>query len=317
MKNFSSRIAIIPGLLFLPMLVCAQEEITVNEAPLFSDMMSVVLAASALLVGITAVFAIYKSLDLMVRMREIKIYETHGLTDYLNEKKANEGSWWKRFSKSMTAAVPLEKEDEILFDHEYDGIRELDNNLPPWWLYGFYLTIVIAVAYMLYYHVSSFGKGQEELYALQMEKAQKQVEAYLAQQADQVDETNITLLTDDASLAEGKEIFVSLCAACHLEHGGGNATSVGPNLTDKYWLHGGSIADVFKTIKYGVPEKGMISWRSQIRPADMHKVASFVLSLQDTNPADAKEAQGELYEGENLAEQSETPENSESVESDL
>ncbi|MGA0233687.1 MAG: c-type cytochrome, partial [Saprospiraceae bacterium] len=126
-----------------------------------------------------------------------------------------------------------------------------------------------------------------------------------AKQANLVDETNVSLLTDEESLAGGKEIFTTLCAACHLDHGGGALNSVGPNLTDKYWLHGGSIVDVFSTIKYGVPDKGMISWRTQIRPADMQKVASYVLSLQGTNPLGAKEAQGELYEPESSIVESE------------
>lgn len=302
-----------------PLVLSAQDEaeaIVASEPPLFSDTMSVVLAACVFIIGVTAVFAIYRTLDLMVRLKEIKIYEEHGLTDYLKEKQANDGSWWKRFSKSMTAAVPIEKEDDIMFDHDFDGIRELDNSLPPWWLWGFYLTIGIAIVYMVYYHLTPYGNSSREQYAIEMEMAEKQVQEYLAKQANLVDESNVVMLTEETALAEGQAIFTSLCAACHLEHGGGNATSVGPNLTDEYWLHGGGIADVFKTIKYGVPEKGMISWRSQIRPADMQKVASYVLSLQGTNPPGAKEPQGELYEPENLAETEDTK-SEESTESDL
>lgn len=301
--------------IILPAGLSAQDEasVAIDSAPLFSDLMSTVLVACVFVVGITAVFAIYKTLDLLVRLRELKIYEKHGLDDYIREHEANQGSWWNRFSKSMTAAVPIEREDDILFDHDYDGIRELDNSLPPWWLYGFYLTIGIAIVYMVYYHVTDYGKSSREEYAIQMERAEKEVEAYLSRQANLVDENTVVMLTEEKDLAAGKEIFVSLCAACHLETGGGNATSVGPNLTDKYWLHGGSINDVFTTIKYGVPEKGMISWKSQIRPGDMQKVASYVLSLQGTNPPGAKEPQGELYEPEaNVAETEETPVESES-----
>jgi len=297
-----------------PLGLIAQEEAAVlgNEPPLFSDLMSTVLLVCVFVVGVTAVFAIYKTLDLMVRLRELRIYENHGLDDYIREHEANKGSWWKRFSKSMTAAVPIENEEDILFDHDYDGIRELDNSLPPWWLYGFYLTIAIAVVYMLYYHVSDYGKSSREQYAIEMERAQQEVDAYLSRQANLVDENSVAQLTDEAALAEGKEIFISLCAACHLEHGGGNETSVGPNLTDNYWLHGGGIKDVFTTIKYGVPEKGMISWKSQIRPADMQKVASYVLALQGTNPPGAKAPQGELYEPDNIAESDGSAEESDS-----
>ena len=285
------------GMLLIPLSGFAQDEeiVEVDLPPLFSDTMTMVMAVCVVLIGLAGVYMIFKALDLMVRVRELKIYDLHGLQSYLDEVEANEGSWWQRFQRRMTDYVPLDKEDEILMDHNYDGIRELDNNLPPWWLYGFYLTIAISVVYMGYHHMSSYGISSTERYELQMEKAEKEVAAYLAKQADQIDETNVTALTDDESLAKGQEIFISLCAACHLDHGGGNAVSVGPNLTDEYWLHGGSITDIFKTIKYGVPEKGMISWRSQIRPSDMHKVASFVFSLKGTNPPDAKEAQGELY----------------------
>lgn len=304
MKTFLYKTGLLIFTWLLPAFSHAQDALVPQaEKMLFSDMMSLILAGLVVIIAVTAIFAIYKTLDLMVRLRELRIYNEHGLDQYLIEKKSNEGSWWKRFSKSMTAAVPVEQEEDILMDHDYDGIRELDNNLPPWWLYGFYLTILIAVIYMLYFHVLPYGKSSEEQYLAQMEQAQEDIKEYLSKQANLVDETNVTLLTDDASLLAGKEIFVSQCAPCHMETGGGAPNSVGPNLTDKYWLHGGSIKDVFTTIKYGVPEKGMISWRTQIRPSDMHKVASYILSLQGTNPPNAKEPQGELYEPEvNVAE---------------
>jgi cytochrome c oxidase cbb3-type subunit 3 len=315
MKNAMYNKALFTLFALLPMTIFAQEEIPMDQPVLFSDLMSYILAGLVVLVGVSSIYVIYKTLDFMIRLKEISIYEKHGLTEYLHEKKANEGSWWQKMSRNLTAAVPIEKEEEILFDHDYDGIRELDNNLPPWWVYGFYLTIVIAIVYMGVYHFSSFAKSSEELYAIEMEEAQKDVEAYLAKQADAVDESNVEFLTDEASLAEGKEIFTTLCVACHLESGGGSPVSVGPNLTDKYWLHGGSIQDIFKTIKYGVPEKGMISWRSQIRPADMQKVSSYILSLQGTNPPDAKEPQGELYEADKMAGSEEII--SEGIETDL
>ena len=216
------------------------------------------------------------------------------------------GSLWKMFSQQMTDAVPLDHERDVLLDHDYDGIRELDNNLPPWWLYGFYLSIVIAIIYIGVQHFSSYGKNQIEEYEIEMAQAKIAVEKYLSTQADLVDETNVSLLTDEVNLGEGQAIFVANCAACHLDHGGGGPGSVGPNLTDKYWLHGGSIKDVFKTVKYGVPEKGMISWKAQLRPADMHKVSSYILSLQGTNPPGAKEPQGALYVAEATTDATET-----------
>jgi cytochrome c oxidase cbb3-type subunit 3 len=297
MKNISIKkgFAILLGM--MPIALFAQEVAT-QEPILSRHWGDYLLLTIVAIVLIAAIVAIYNLLNLMTRSREIKIYEEHGLTKFLDEKRRNEGSWWNRFSRSMSNIVPIEEEKDIMFDHEYDGIRELDNNLPPWWLYGFYLTIVIAFIYMGVWHFSPYAKSSSELYDIEMEQAAMAVEAFVSRQADQIDETNVELLVDEGSLSEGKELFTVNCVACHLDHGGGNAVSVGPNLTDEYWIHGGGIKNVFKTIKYGVPEKGMISWATQMRPADMHKVASYVLSLQGTNPPEAKEPQGEKWVAE-------------------
>lgn len=297
MKKYfwNKRIGILPALLMLGSIASNAQASAPTNTHGLSDITFYLLMAAGLVLGIWAINALLRATDAVLRSRELEIYEKHGLEDYLAARKANEGSWWSRFNKMVTNAVPVEKERDILMDHNYDGIQELDNNLPPWWVYGFYLTIAIGVVYMWYYHISDYGKSSREEYAIEMEEAKLSVENYLATQADRVDESNVTLLTDEADLAAGKEIFTELCVVCHLDHGGGSEVSVGPNLTDKYWLHGGSIVDVFKTVKYGVPEKGMISWQDQLRPADMHQVSSYILSLQGTNPPDAKEPQGDLY----------------------
>ena len=180
-----------------------------------------------------------------------------------------------------------------MLDHNYDGIRELDNILPPWWVGLFYATILIGVVYFSYYHISDKGLSSSEQYVVEMEEAEAAVKAYLAKQADQVDETNVELLLDEDQLALGESIFMNKCAVCHQADGGGG---VGPNLTDEYWLHGGDIKDVFTTIKYGVPEKGMISWKSQLRAGDMQRVASYILTLVGTTPAAPKAPEGDLYE---------------------
>ena len=191
-------------------------------------------------------------------------------------------------SLGLTDAVPIEREQEILLDHAYDGIHELDNNLPPWWLYGFYITVFAMLGYMWYYLIQIDSHiGHNEFVA-----ELKAAEAEAALRVASVDENSVTLLTSASDLAAGKEIFTTNCVACHLASGGG---SVGPNLTDEYWLHGGGIKNVFRTIKVGVPEKGMISWEDQISPSDMQKVASYVLSLQGTNPADGKAPEGDKW----------------------
>ncbi len=193
---------------------------------------------------------------------------------------------------ALTDAVPVEREHEILMDHEYDGIHELDNNLPPWWVWMFNLTIVFAVVYMVWFHVLPYGDNQTEQYLAEVEQAEEDRLAYIAKMGESVNENTVTLLTAEADLQAGKSIYNANCQACHLADGGG---AVGPNLTDKYWIHGGSIHDIFKTIKYGVPAKGMISWDSQLRPKEMAQVTSFILTLQGTVPAAPKESQGELY----------------------
>lgn len=201
-------------------------------------------------------------------------------------------SWFGKLWQKLQDSKPIEEEGEIELDHDYDGIKELDNNLPPWWLYGFYLSIIFAVVYLARYHVFQSAPLQIEEYEMAMAEGEKQKAEYLLTAADLVDESSVVLLTDASKIQEGATIFAANCVACHAADGGG---TVGPNLTDEYWLHGGSVKDIFTTIKYGVPDKGMISWESLLGPAKMQAVASYILSLQGTTPAAPKEPQGEKY----------------------
>lgn len=211
---------------------------------------------------------------------------------------AGDDFWTRLRKKYWEDAVPTEREGDILLTHPHDGIFELDNRLPPWWLNMFYLTIIWAVGYMYYYHFGGNGPSQKEEYQQEVEVAKKQVAMALAGKANAVDESNVTAITDAAALSEGELIFKNTCAACHGQAGEGG---VGPNMTDDYWLHGGGIKNIFKTIKYGVPEKGMISWQSQLKPSDMQKVSSYILTLHGTNPANPKEPQGEIWKEEGAA----------------
>ena len=199
---------------------------------------------------------------------------------------------WGKFSQKVNALVPIEEEESITLDHNYDGIMELDNRLPPWWLIGFYLSIIFGVFYLWIYDING-AWSSEEAYEKEIAAAEVAKAKYLETMSALVDESNVTLLSEASDLAEGEKIYQQLCAVCHIADGGGN---IGPNLTDAYWLHGGGITDIFKTIKYGVPEKGMISWQEQLNPKQMQQVASFIKTLQGTTPANPKEAQGELYE---------------------
>ena len=194
--------------------------------------------------------------------------------------------------EKLNASVAVEHEADIMLDHDYDGIRELDNNLPPWWKYGFYISIVWGLIYLVHYHITKTGDLQIAEYQNELAEAEIQKEEYRKRAANLVDENNIKLLTDNASLASGKSIYIANCATCHGDAGQGK---VGPNLTDEYWLHGGSLKDVFVSIKYGWPEKGMKAWQADLGAKQMHEVSSYIHSLQGTNPPGAKEKQGEKY----------------------
>ncbi len=202
------------------------------------------------------------------------------------------------FLEKLNASVAIEKEADIMLDHNYDGIKELDNNLPPWWKYGFYVTIVFSIVYMVHYHITGSGKLQKAEYEEQLAEAKIQLEEYQKKAANLIDESNVTLLSDKEGLAAGQKIFMENCKACH---GAGGEGGVGPNFADDYWIHGGSIKDVFKTVKFGWPEKGMKSWQQDLSAKQMQEVSSYIKSLRGTNPPNQKEKQGELYVDGNAA----------------
>jgi cytochrome c oxidase cbb3-type subunit 3 len=205
---------------------------------------------------------------------------------------AETGLWaWISRKWSAMNFKPIEEEHKLDTGHSYDGIRELDNVIPPWFTTAFVLTIIFAAVYLYRYHIAKDAPLMIEEYEIAMAKANLEHDEYLKKQASNIDENSVGLLTG-AELEAGKKTFVTICAACHKADGGG---MVGPNLTDDYWIHGGSLKDIFKTIKYGVPEKGMISWKEQLSPQQIAQVANYILTLHGTNPPDAKEKQGELY----------------------
>ncbi len=179
--------------------------------------------------------------------------------------------------------------DDLISGHDYDGIKELNNPMPKWWLWLFYITIVFAIVYFVRYHVMHTGALQDEEYENEMAEAARELNSLKTQT---LDETNVVLLEDAANLAAGKEIYDKNCLVCHLSKGEG---LVGPNLTDEYYIHGGSIGDIFKIIKIGNPSMGMISWKDQLSPLQIQQVSSFIYKMDGTNPPNQKEAQGERY----------------------
>jgi cytochrome c oxidase cbb3-type subunit III len=195
-------------------------------------------------------------------------------------------TWWQR----VIGLKPLSREKDLVMEHAYDGIAELDNPTPPWFMGLFYGSIAFGVIYLLVFHVIGSGDIMTSEYTQEMAVAEQQREEYIRKVAGSINENTVTQLTDAKGLDEGKVIFTQYCTACHGSHGEGK---VGPNLTDAYWLHGGNVKAVFHTITEGVPEKGMVSWKKQLNPLQVQQVTSYVLSLQGTNPAGAKEPQGE------------------------
>lgn len=208
------------------------------------------------------------------------------------ERKAKQFAGLKRIYNNLKGSKPIEEEGEIVLDHNYDGIRELDNKLPPWWLYGFYITIIFAGIYLARYHVFN-GTSQADEFEQEMEDARLAIEEYKKTAKDLVDVNTVVLLTDPADLSAGETIFNTSCVACHKADGGGG---IGPNLTDEYWILGGGIKNVFNTISEGGRDgKGMVAWKTELKPIEMAQVASYLLTFQGTTPAEPKAPEGELW----------------------
>ncbi len=240
------------------------------------------------LIGFVAVLVLKEVVSVMA-MNKAK--------DLQNEKEGiipeDPNLWIKKLLVKWTRAKSIEQEEEIVLDHNYDGIKELDNSLPPWWVYMFYATIVFAVVYLVRFHVLG-GDSQEMEYQQAVAEARIEINKYKASSPDVFDVANLTLLTDPSDLKRGKAIFNLNCASCHLADGGGQ---IGPNLTDEYWILGGGIKNVYNTVaKGGRDGKGMIAWNKTLKAEDIAKVSSYVLSLQGTTPAKAKAPQGEIWE---------------------
>lgn len=204
-------------------------------------------------------------------------------------------TWWESFKQRYVVGEmkPVGDEKDVQLDHTYDGIRELDNFMPPWLKYVFYITIVFGVAYFVYYTVLGIGMTQVEEYEQQLAIAAVEAEQRQFMAVSTIDETNVQFDASGPSIKAGMTLYENNCVACHAIDGGGG---VGPNLTDDYWVHGGSIEDIFRIVKYGVIEKGMIPWQDQLSPEEMQQVSSYVLTMVGTTPANPKAPQGDLYE---------------------
>jgi cytochrome c oxidase cbb3-type subunit 3 len=195
----------------------------------------------------------------------------------------------KNNSQEQDYEIDTLTNDRLISDHEYDGIRELDNDLPPWWKWLFYITIVFAIVYLVRLFVfEADDLVQQSEYNKEMAQA-----AIMAPSQSPSETFEIKILTDQTSIANGKAIFDKICSVCHLADGGG---LVGPNMTDDYWIHGNTIQDMFNTVTNGVLEKGMISYKDQYSPQQRLEVLSYIITLHGTTPANPKAPQGELKE---------------------
>ena len=236
---------------------------------------------------------------LVIVLKEVvNVIAINKATELQNEKLGivpeEENEWIKKLLKSWTNSKDIESEDEIILDHNYDGIQELDNSLPPWWKYLFYASIVFAIVYLVRFEVLD-GDSQIVEYNKAVAEAKVALKKYKssAPATDFITADNVTLLTDAKDLGRGKAIFKLNCASCHIADGGG---SIGPNLTDEFWILGGGIKNVFSTISNGGRDgKGMIAWNKTLKAEDMAKVASYVISLKGTTPANPKAPQGEKW----------------------
>ena len=213
--------------------------------------------------------------------------------DGVNPEEVDNWAWAKKLISKWTEAKAIDQEEEIILDHNYDGIKELDNTLPPWWVYMFYATMVFAVVYLVKYEVLD-GDTQEMEYAQSVAQAKKELAAFKSTSKEAfIDAETVTVLTEESDLNRGKAVYNLNCAACHIADGGGG---IGPNLTDKYWILGGGIKNIFATISNGGRDgKGMVAWGKTLKPKDIQKVASYIMAMQGTTPAKPKPAQGELY----------------------
>ncbi|MDP5159029.1 MAG: c-type cytochrome [Flaviramulus sp.] len=259
-----------------------------GEKPAFIEYPIVSLFLLLVLLILIAIEAIIAALENVMLLK----LDEEARARFLEEKqKSIKLDWLKNVYKKLLGSKPLEEEGEIILDHNYDGIKELDNNLPPWWLYGFYISIIFAAVYLLRYHVFN-GENQFDELETELADARIAIDTYKKTAKNLVDINTVSQLTEAADLASGKTIFETNCVACHMADGGGG---IGPNLTDNHWILGGDIKSIFKTVSEGGRSgKGMIAWKQQLKPIEMAQVASYVLNFQGTTPANPKAPEGDI-----------------------
>ena len=260
-----------------------------GDKPAFIEQPIVLLFLLLVLLVLIAIEAIVASVDNIL----YHSLDEEGKARYdAKRSKVLEFKWIKNTYKKLVGARPIKEEHEIILDHNYDGIKELDNNLTPWWIYSFYISIIFAAVYLLRFHVFN-GENQYSELETEYAEAKIAIENYKKTAKDLVDFNTVELLTEASDLKAGQTIFETNCVACHKADGGGG---IGPNLTDEHWILGGGIKNVFKTVSEGGRDgKGMIAWKQSLKPAEIAQVSSYVLQFQGTTPAEPKAAEGDIW----------------------
>ena len=197
----------------------------------------------------------------------------------------------KTFFQKINDTVALEDEHTIDLQHDYDGIRELNNRIPRWWSLSFLLTVIIAIVYLYRFYISETFPLQLDELKTENVKAEKKIKEYLKSSGNNVDE-NTVKMADAAGITAGGELFTKNCAACHGYKGEG---TIGPNLTDKFWVHDGGLKGIFYSIKYGWVEKGMKAWKDDFSPIQIQNIASYIKSIEGSNPPNAKAPEGKEF----------------------
>jgi cytochrome c oxidase cbb3-type subunit 3 len=282
-------------LLVIPALLACIQTVSAKGDSLVSDEMKNYIGCGAiftmLLLFVIVLLVLLKAFKVMANtILRLQGYTNAEIAEAMQpakkEKKPKKEDVWIK----LLSLKPMSEEKSILIEHDYDGIQELDNPTPAWFMWLFYGTITFAVCYLLIYHVFGIGQLQYDEYKTEVAQADIAKKEYLSKAANQVDETTVKLVSDAGTISAGKAIFTQNCAPCHGANAQGN---VGPNLTDEYWLHGGKINDLFKTIKYGVAAKGMPTWEKQLSPKQISDVTNYVKSLKGSHPANPKAPQGD------------------------
>jgi cytochrome c oxidase cbb3-type subunit 3 len=303
MKNIFPSYIRVP-LIFAIVFAGLEYFIDSGEKPAFIEYPIVSLILGVFLFILIAIEIVFAAVD-----KVTYTFLTEEQKEQLKQEEAlpfTESKFYKNLMNKLTRSKAIEQEADVMLDHDYDGIKELDNVLPPWWVYLFYACIIFSVVYLVRFHIVG-DYTQAEEYEMAMVQAEKEHQEYLKNAPDLVNVDNVVLMTDAASIAEGKKAFESNnCFSCHGQNLQGG---IGPNLTDKYWINGGGVKELFTIISEGSSKNPVMApWKDVIKPTDIQKIASYILSMQGTNPDGAKEPEGAIWE-----EIAVTPENVEVV----